>query len=294
MLRKSSDPVTVLGNGQLALAMLDKLKARGFDVVQLCRPEFDITGSRCFQQIHPQTAFVVNCIAYNDVDGAEDDFTGAMAVNLYGVSRLAEFCDKHDIFLVHVSTDYVFDGMYTAPYREDNRPDPVNIYGKSKLAGERVLGVKIPSGRYLIVRTSSLWTNHPARRNNFPYKIMQRALNGQESKVIRGRRMMPTFAPHLAEGIVHLLDFQFANKRSKDRIYHITNSGPVTSWYEFALTFCGAHNVPNHELLVQPTWEWPAKAERPTYSALSSEMFTCRTEHTMPTWLESIEEAAKS
>ena len=141
---------------------------------------------------------------------------------------------------------------------------------------------------------AGLWTNHPARRDNFPYKIMKRAMAKEISQVLRGRRMRPTFAPHLAEGILSLLDFHFANKRAKDRIYHITNSGPVTSWYEFALMFCKLHGVPNFGQRVLPVWEWPAKADRPPYSALNTAAFEYRAEHRMPSWEDSIKEAAKS
>jgi len=289
-----SKTVTVLGNGQLALAMLDKLRASGLDTLQMCRPEFDITDPDCIQRISAHTAFVVNCIAYNDVDGAEDDTKAAEAVNFHAVARLAKYCAAQRLMLVHVSTDFVFDGLGRAPYREDDKAEPVSAYGASKLFGEEAVAEEMGDLPYLIVRTSSLWTDHPARRNNFPYKIMQRVLEGKVSWVLRGRQMVPTFAPHLADGIIALLDFQFANKRSKDHIYHITNSGPVVSWYEFASTFCSAHKVPNHKRLIQPTWKWESKAVRPLYSALSSEKFTCRTEHEMPTWMDSIKEVAES
>jgi dTDP-4-dehydrorhamnose reductase len=289
--------IAVIGNGQLALAMLDTLRAAGANhVTHLHRPHFDLTESATFPRLSPHTDMIINCAAYNAVDAAEGDKQGAWAVNYRGVSSLASFCDLNRCLLVHVSTDYVFPGTAITPYFETDPPDPINIYGQSKLKGEQVIQDKLHDGRYLIVRTAGVWTDHPARRSNFPYKILARAQKGDVSNILRQRKMRPTYAPHLSDAMLALIDwYWFVNgTRRNDGIFHITNSGPEVSWFRFALEFCKAHGVANADDLVKGTFAYPERALRPAFSVLDLEKFTDQVSHPLPTWQESIEEVAKA
>jgi dTDP-4-dehydrorhamnose reductase len=280
--------VVVLGNGQLALAMLDTLRmAKVPNVYHLHRPMFDITYPACMSRIPLDAGVLINCIAYNDVDKAEDEDEQdeAMRVNCHGMNDLVRICRIRAARLVHVSTDFVFDGMSRFPYHEQDRPNPLSVYGSSKWQGEEVVRSKLPDDQYLIVRTSSLWTDAKGRRENFPYKIMYRTLDGQKSDVISGRVMCPTYAPHLADAILALIN------ECAGGTFHVVNTGMPLSWYDFAVEFCKAHDVPKVDELIKPADNWDAPAERPAYSALSCDKFVAAAGRQMPTRQQSIREA---
>lgn len=209
---------------------------------------------------------VVNATAYNKVDAAEGDPEEALAVNAAGPLHLALAARECGALLVHVSTDYVFDGRATEPYREEDVPRPLNVYGVSKRAGE--MGVAASGASHILVRTSGVFGAGGSRDKggSFVDRILARARSGDRLRVVADERFSPTYAPDLAAGIVALLD---AGARG---VFHLTNSGACT-WHELAraaLEIAGLGDVPV-EAITSGVLALPA--ERPEYSVLSNERY---------------------
>jgi dTDP-4-dehydrorhamnose reductase len=194
-------------------------------------------------------AAVINAAAYTDVEGCEDNQDHAFAVNGRAPGIIAAACSKTGATFVHFSTDYVFDGTSTE-YREDDHPNPINVYGQSKLMGER--SVLQNTDDYRIIRTSWLYGSHG---RNFVDTILALSKQMPVVRVVDDQRGKPTYTVDLAQKIPELLS-------CSPGIYHITNDG-VCSWYEFASAF-----IPN--AVPCSTAEFPRKAKRPAYSVLTN------------------------
>jgi dTDP-4-dehydrorhamnose reductase len=192
-------------------------------------------------------AIVINAAAYTDVEGCEDNRDLAFAVNGSGPGNIAAACADVGAMLVHISTDYVFDGE-KAEYRENDPPSPINIYGKSKLQGEIL--VQKTTDNFRIIRTSWLFGNHG---RNFVDTILALSQKMEEVRVVNDQFGKPTYAVDLARKIPEIICADAG-------IYHITNEG-VCSWYEFA-SACIPNAVPCS------TAEFPRKAKRPARSVL--------------------------
>jgi len=171
---------------------------------------------------------LVNASAYNKVDGAESEASEALAVNAAGPAHLARACRESGALLVHVSSDYVFDGAAGRAYTEDDPPRPISAYGASKLAGETLVAA---SGcEHLLVRTSGVFGagGSRAKGGSFVDRILARARSGQPLRVVADQVFSPTYAPDLARGIVALLD------HGARGLFHVTNAGEC-SWHGFAV-----------------------------------------------------------
>lgn len=210
-----------------AKGMLGNYMAKEFGNYELCacdKDDVDITSkeeiSKKMNNIKPD--FVVNAAAYTDVDGAESNQKLAFEVNAEGVKNLAICCKKNDSILVHVSTDYVFDGSRDT-YDEDAKPKPINVYGRSKYAGEKYL--KLINPPYYLIRTSWLYGSSG---KNFVYAILDLAKKQKEISVVNDQRGSPTYARDLAESIRYIVE-----KKPAFGIYHRTNDG-VCTWFDFA------------------------------------------------------------
>jgi dTDP-4-dehydrorhamnose reductase len=206
---------------------------------------------------------VVNAAAYNNVDGAEADPGEALAVNAGGPARLARACRGVGAVLVHVSSDYVFDGRAARPYVEDDAPRPLSAYGVSKLAGE--LLVAASGAEQLVVRTSGVLGRGGSRvkGGSFVERVLARARGGQPLRVVSDQVFAPTYAPDLAGAIVGLID---CGARG---LVHVANSG-ATSWHglaEAALRLAGI-SVPVQAIRSE---ELGAPALRPAFSVLSTQ-----------------------
>ncbi len=199
----------------------------------------------CFNKLRP--ASVINCAAYTDVEGCEDHRDYAMLVNGIAPGYLAEACDQIGAVLVHFSTDYVFDGS-KQEYREDDHPNPINVYGESKLLGE--IRIMDHMDDYRIIRTSWLFGPHG---KNFVDTIIDLSANMAQVKVVNDQFGKPTYTIDLAQQISKMICKQ-------PGIYHITNDG-ICSWYRLALAI-----IPN--AVPCSTEEFPRKAKRPNYSVL--------------------------
>lgn len=217
--------VVVTGaNGMLGKDVVIGLKRRGWSVVPLPHQKLDISNYQHVESMFSTSKpdLVINCAAYTDVDGAETNRQVALCINGLGVRNLSLVCAAIDRPLVHLSTDYVFDGGKQTPYTIYDQPHPINTYGESKLLGEQYLLCLLH--RFYLVRTSWLFGFHG---NNFVETILKAADEQDEIRVVADQHGAPTFTQDLAKAIADLVTTGCYG------IYHITNQGYV-SWFEFA------------------------------------------------------------
>jgi dTDP-4-dehydrorhamnose reductase len=248
--------------GQLGAALL---RARGDDVAWAGgREALDVRDGdavlRAVQAARPDV--VINATAYNKVDAAEVETVEALAVNAAGPRHLARAARGAGAVVVHVSTDYVFDGTRRTPYTEHDPPRPLSAYGVSKLAGE--LMVAAAGAPFLIVRTSAVFAAGGSRGKggSFVERILARARAGEPLRVVDDQVLSPTYAPDLAAAILALLQ---AGARG---LFHVTGADS-TSWHRFAVTALRQAGV---DAPVQPVKakDFAAPAPRPAYSVLSN------------------------
>ncbi len=237
-------------------------RAAGHKVVALSRAGLDISDrdavAAAVADAQPDAIF--NCAAYTNVDGAEADPDGAAAVNASGPGHLGEADSAAGAWVVHVSTDYVFDGTKTSPYVESDPTGPRSIYGSTKLLGERALAIAAP-GNYTVVRSSWLFG---AAGSCFPATMLRLAAERDTLTVVDDQVGCPTFTGHLAPALVEL-----ATRTRLPGTLHLAASGHC-SWYEFAAEIMRATNT---SVAVRPcsTEQFPRPATRPAYSVMRSE-----------------------
>jgi dTDP-4-dehydrorhamnose reductase len=224
--------------------------------------------------------FCINCAAYTAVDKAETDEDRAYLVNADAVAILAKICSQNNTQLIHISTDYVFDGKATQPYKETDTPNPVSVYGKSKLQGEELVMKHCPSA--IIIRTAWLYSSF---KNNF-VKTMLRLLKEKENiNVVNDQIGCPTYAADLAMAIMRII----RSNKSKENpgIYHYTNAG-ITNWYAFAVAI---KKITGSNCIVDPitTVQYPTAAKRPAYSVLDTTKITATFHVEIPDWENSLE-----
>lgn len=219
----------------------------------------DITDEKSVMDaVTPDIDVIINCAAYTDVNRAESDPDAAYKVNAVAVGNLAKAALKADAMLIHISTDYVFDGNASVPYVEDAPTAPCNVYGKSKLAGEEAV---IASGcRYMILRTSWLYSN---TGRNFFLTMAELVSEKPSIRVVMDQIGTPTYAYDLAYFICGLIE---AERLNKTGVFHFSNEG-VCSWYDFAKEICMLFG---QTCRVDPcmTEEFPSPAARPHYSVM--------------------------
>jgi dTDP-4-dehydrorhamnose reductase len=242
--------------GMLARALREHCERLGRQCEGLDLPEFDLTQrEQVDNAVKAGHTAVLNCAAYANVDAAETAEVAANAVNGHGVELLAQVCAQRGVPLVHYSTDYVFSGRATVPYRVDEPHAPLGAYGRSKALGERALWAA--NGPHLLIRTS--WLYAPWA-NNFVRTIFKASREREVLKVVDDQRGRPTSAEHLARATLSLLD---AEARGT---LHVTDGGECT-WYEFATEIV---RLSGHTCQVQPctSAEYVRPAPRPAYSVL--------------------------
>jgi len=225
-------------------------------------PEFDLTKPGVEASIAaPRPEVVIHTAAYTDVDGAEQEPERVMAINAEGTERVAKGAATVGARLFYLSTDYVFDGRQGVPYRETDRPNPLNVYGRSKHEGERRALRHCPDT--LVIRTAWLYGAHG---KNFVKTIMRLASEQSELRVVSDQRGCPTHAGDLAVALKKLIELNTSN--FEPRTLHLTGSGDCT-WYEFAREIV---SLTGSTALVQPisTAESKRAARRPLYAVLSN------------------------
>lgn len=268
-------------NGQLG----SELRKIGFtaldDVFFTDIAELDITSYEAvakFVEEH-EIDTIVNCAAYTAVDKAEDDPEAAARINTEAVANLAKVANKQDCLLIHVSTDYVFNGMGEKPYTEKDRPEPVSVYGKTKLAGEEA--IKKSGCLYIIIRTAWLYS---AFGNNFVKTILRLAGERSEISVVSDQVGSPTYAEDLARAIVTIMEND--DRGMCEGVYHFSDEG-VCSWYDFASEIVRISGLPCR---VKPvtTAEYHTRTRRPAYSVLDKSKIRNTFKVSVPDWKESL------
>lgn len=222
---------------------------------------------------------IVNVAAYTAVDKAEEEVEKAYLLNQTAVANLAAVAAATDAFLVHISTDYVFDGQAVTPYSEEMAPNPVSVYGKSKWAGEQAM---IQSGcRGVIIRTAWLYSPYG---NNFVKTMLRLASSHSEINVVDDQIGCPTSADDLAEVIMRLIARSSTAKNLE--IYHFANKGKI-SWYDFA---CEIMKLAHKKCKVNPiaTKDYPSKVQRPAYSVFNLSKVEDSLNYMIPDWNESL------
>lgn len=239
----------------------------------------DITDKEAVRGMVDGADVIVNCAAYTDVNGAEGNEALAMKVNAEAAGILAEAAREAGALLMHVSTDYVFDGKGNVPYDEDAQPSPVNAYGRTKLEGEKAIAA---SGcRYMIFRTSWLYSDVG---KNFYLTMNRLTAEKPELKVVMDQAGTPTNAYDLAFLICHIIETDMLDKTG---VYNYSNDG-VCSWYDFAREI---NNMLGHTCRVEPcrTGEFPSPAQRPQYSVLDKSKVKRTFGVEVPHWRESLQ-----
>lgn len=230
---------------------------------------------KLFTQYQP--AYCINCAAYTAVDKAEDDIDTARMVNNTGAANLAEICKMHDTVLIHISTDFVFEGNVTGLLTEADPANPINIYGQTKLEGEQAINIIWP--KHYIIRTSWLYSEYG---NNFVKTMLKLGSERSELKIIADQVGTPTYAIDLAAVIMTIIK----SGRADYGVYHYSNEG-VTSWYDFAKAIFDISGT-NVNVLPIRTSEYPTKAMRPAYSAMDKSKIKNTFEITVPYWRDSL------
>ncbi|MBT4791736.1 MAG: dTDP-4-dehydrorhamnose reductase [Halobacteriovoraceae bacterium] len=271
-------------DGQLGQELKEVLKPQ--KAIYGTRQDCDITNFDILEKIITQNKieFIINCAAYTAVDQAESESEMAFLVNEKGPENLSLLAKKHNVKLIHISTDYVFDGNFDQPIREDNPTAPINIYGKSKLAGEQAILKSECAGA--IIRTSWLYSRFG---NNFVKSMIKHGKNKSEMNIVADQFGTPTSAKDLATSIVEIMP---KLTEAKCEVFHFSNEG-VASWYDFA---CAIFEKMNIDCKVHPinTSEYPLAAKRPAYSALNKGLIRSRFNLSIPSWKESLENCLRS
>jgi dTDP-4-dehydrorhamnose reductase len=274
--------------GMLAHALGNALAARGIAFFGIDRDTHDLSREadvrRMFTEHRP--TLLLNCAAHTNVDKCEEEEQAANAINGHAPGMTAQYAGDHGTRLVHISTDFVFDGTADRPYRPDDAPNPLSAYGRSKLLGERKIQEANP-GNWMIARTAWLYGQHG---KCFPRTIVERARAGGALRVVDDQIGSPTHTVDLAEAILELTD------RNAQGIFHLTNTGQ-TSWHGFTAAILEAFGV-QAELSRQTTAEYrqikPHSALRPAYSAMDGSAYEKIVGHPMRPWREALQHYAEA
>ena len=216
--------------GQVGLEIIKQAKLGKLDLIGLDKASFDITDIESIKaniKVH-RPAVIINAAAYTAVDKAEQEASLAYEVNTIGPKNLAKICKESSIVLIHISTDYVFDGNKIEPYRESDTPNPINVYGETKLGGEN----KIRSilNDHIIIRTSWVFSD---QGSNFVKSILSLAQSEAKLKVVGDQHGSPTSASSIASIIIEICKAYNYEKKLQFGTYHFSGM-PITTWFYFA------------------------------------------------------------
>ena len=269
--------VTGIG-GQLGYDVIKELEKRSFDCIGADRAEFDITD---FEAAHKfitdyMPDAVIHCSAYTAVDKAEDESELCHLVNAVGTENIAKICEEIDAKMIYISTDYVFDGTKDGYYDVDDIPNPLNVYGKTKLEGE--IAVQKILEKYFIVRISWVFG---INGNNFVKTMLRLGKERSELNIVADQIGSPTYTVDLAILLVYMIQTE------KYGIYHVTNEGEC-SWAEFAEEIFRIAGM-NVKVNYITTAEYHTKAKRPKNSRLSKDKLEEYGIHKLPNWQEAVD-----
>jgi dTDP-4-dehydrorhamnose reductase len=267
-------------NGQLGKEMQVIAAAYpGYKFLFVTKEELPIDNAEAVKEYFNSHAInvCVNCAAYTAVDKAETEKEKAFAINGSAVGNLASFCKEKNALFIHISTDYVFDGTATSPYKEDHPVNPIGVYGASKLKGEELAMQNNPAS--IIIRTSWVYSSFG---NNF-VKTMLRLMKERESiNVVEDQQGCPTYAADLAAAIMAII----SGENITPGIYNFSNHG-IINWYQFATAI---KELTNNNCIVNPipTSQYPTPAKRPAYSVLDTTKIRQTFDVVIPEWKESL------
>lgn len=276
------DRVVITGaGGMLGHALADQLRERGIEPIALDRASCDLADESHLDRLFDyRPTLVLNCAAHTKVDLCEQEPERANAINGYAVGSLAQRCKQTGAMLVHVSTDFVFPGDGTRPYRINDPVGPLSAYGRSKLLGETELQSNAP-GRWLIVRTAWVYGRYGA---NFPRTMVTVAKAGKPLTVVCDQVGSPTYTVDLADGILNLIDADATG------VFHLTGAGE-TNWCDFARAAIKQFGI-KHSVGAITAAEWaavkPSAAARPKYSVLDMCDYERVTGKSMPRWRDAL------
>lgn len=281
-------------DGQVGQELHRTLASLG-EIIGVGRQQLDLAQPDCIPQIIEEAdpTLVINAAAYTAVDKAESEPELAHTVNAAAPKQMAETVQRLGVPLIHISTDYVFDGTKNTPYLETDITNPLSVYGKSKLAGEtEILHVhqQHPDFRYAILRTA--WVYGAYGKGNFVKTMLRLGAEREELRVVADQVGTPTWAADIANAITALTQQFLGSGTDVSGIYHFTNSG-VTSWYDFAVAIfeeAKSLGVPLKIQRVVPitTPEYPTPAQRPAYSVLANQKIQSLLQSPAPQWRQSL------
>ncbi|MBT8245445.1 MAG: dTDP-4-dehydrorhamnose reductase [Winogradskyella sp.] len=271
--------VLVTGKDSQLAQCIKEIEANFPEVsIQYCSSKtLDITDLQSIKNTFRENHFeyCINCAAYTHVDKAESDPEKAYAVNAEGVANLASVCKQYHTTLMHISTDYVFDGKKQKPYTEADKTNPINVYGKSKRAGE--LEIIKTLHKYFIIRTSWLYSEYG---NNFVKTMLSVSKEGDQINVVNDQAGSPTYALDLADVVLKII----RRDTKLYGLYHFSNSG-VCTWFDFA-TEIFKHLKVSINIKKISTSNYPTLAKRPAYGVLDSTKMANTFQLNIPHWRE--------
>jgi dTDP-4-dehydrorhamnose reductase len=285
--------ILVIGKtGQLSQAihaLIDVFPNLCFTFVS--RQDMDLSDSKSIEQYfeNHQYDLIINCAAYTAVDKAESEVDLANQVNHLAVVQLASIAKRDNSKLIHISTDYVFDGMSFQPYKEIDEVAPQSVYGKSKLAGEIAIRSMMPVNA-LIIRTSWVYSEFGA---NFVKTMLHLGKERQFLKIVYDQVGSPTYARDLAMAILNIAKSDIFNKNTFDTdVLHFSNEG-VCTWYDFAKTIFEIENI---DCIIKPieSIEYPTPAKRPHFSLLNKAKIKDKYDIEIPYWKDSLTECLRN
>lgn len=271
------------GMGQLANALFHHSDAKSFKIIACSREQLDIcnqqTIAAALKEFSPD--IIINTAAYTAVDKAEQERNRASVVNFLGAKNLAMACQEHHIPLIHLSTDYIFDGVNTSPYTEKHSANPINFYGETKWLGEEM--VRKYCEQHIILRVSGVFSEYG---NNFLKTILRLTQEKNKLRVVSDQITCPTYAGDIASAI-----FEIAKQFRNPGTYHFASQAP-TSWHGFATAIIEAAKL-QHEIEAISTAEYPTAAQRPTHSVLDCQKIAETFGIFQPSWRDGIKKAIK-
>ena len=245
------------------------------------RDELDFSQNDNITKYFEENNFdvIVNCAAYTAVDKAESEIELANQINHIAIEKIATIAQKNNIKLIHVSTDYVFDGESSRPYIETDRTNPINVYGKTKLAGEQAIQ-KLMSTNAIIIRTSWVYSEYG---DNFVNTMLRLGKERDELSVVSDQTGSPTYATDLAGAILEIIqNKEFNGADQATQVYHYSNKGGC-SWYEFAKKIFELAQI---QCTVNPiaTKQYPTPAQRPKNTLMNKEKIVKTFSINIPNW----------
>ena len=267
--------------GQLGHELREAFEAAGItSVVYVDRDVLDLTDGDSVRNFMASERFthIVNCAAYTAVDKAEAEADVCRGVNVAGVKNIVDAIKGSGTKLIHISTDFVFDGKKRSPYTEADATGPLSVYGQTKLESERYVVENLPSDG-IVLRTSWLYSSHG---HNFVKTILRRALSGQPLRVVDDQTGTPTYAADLAEAILSII----LSEKTTAGLFHFSNIGETT-WYGFACEILKAANL-SAEISPCSTSEYVTAAVRPAYSVLDKSKIIDTYNLSIPEWRRSL------